>query len=134
MLALRTSFNASSTDCESAHIECTRPCAPNTFSQCCAMRLARFMQVLAGELRQGIDLCLQRAAEPRIRIAEVDGRIPHLQVEEGSAGAIEQVAAFTTREDLRRVAVVDGVAMRAIARFVGQQGLLIHSAAPGPLP
>ena len=73
------------------------------------------MQVLARDLRQGVELLLHRLVEARIGIAEVDRRIPHLQVEVRHAGGVEEVAALAAREDLRRLDVVDGVAERAIA-------------------
>src|SRR3989475_354340 len=64
------------------------------------------------------DVC---SSDLLVAVAEVAGRVPHLQVEVGHARTVEHIAAFATLEDLRRVDVVDGVAEGAVAGFVGQQ-------------
>ncbi len=75
------------------------------------------MQVLAGDLRQGVDLTLQHIVQALVGVAEVDRRVPHLQVEERRAGGVVQIAALAALEDLRRIGVVDRIAERAVARF-----------------
>src|SRR5258706_10354465 len=39
------------------------------------------VQVLAGELRQLVDLRLERVVHRLVGVAEIDGRVPHLQIE-----------------------------------------------------
>ncbi|KAG0730950.1 hypothetical protein G6F23_015790 [Rhizopus arrhizus] len=65
--------------------------------------------------------CTRRIVQVLVAVAEVAGRVPHLQVEVGHARTVEHVAAFAALEDLRRVDVMDGVAEGAVAGFVGQQ-------------
>jgi hypothetical protein len=77
------------------------------------------MQILAGDLRQRVDLALQRSVQARIGIAEIDGRIPHLQVEEAVALIVEHEGAFAAGKDLRELRVVDRVAMRAVFLLKG---------------
>ena len=60
---------------------------------------------------------LSASLRRRLRVAEIDRRVPHLQVEKRRAGGVVQIAAFAALEDLRRLGVVDGVAERAVARL-----------------
>ena len=39
------------------------------------------MQILARDLRQAVELALQRVVQALVAVAEIDGRVPHLQVE-----------------------------------------------------
>ena len=48
------------------------------------------VQVLGGDLRQRVDLALQGIVQARVGIAEVDGGIPHLEVEIGLVLVIVQ--------------------------------------------
>ncbi len=82
---------------------------------------ARLVQVLAGHLRQQVDLVFQHVVQTLVGVAEVDRRIPHLQVKERRARGIEHVAAFAAAEDLRRVNIMHGIAERAVLGLVGQQ-------------
>ncbi len=82
---------------------------------------AGLMQILAGDLRQHVDLALQRVVEALVAVAEVDRRVPHLQIEERHAGGVVHPAAFAMAEDLRRIDVVNGVAKGAVLRLIGQQ-------------
>jgi hypothetical protein len=84
------------------------------------------VQILAGDLRQLVELALQGLVVPRIRVAEIDRRIPHLQIEKRRAGGIVKIAAFAAVEDLRRFLVVDRVAERAVRRLVGKKLAFIH--------
>ena len=61
------------------------------------------VQVLARDLRQRVDLALQHVVQARVGIAEVDRRVPHLQIEVRHAARVEQVAALAALEDLRRL-------------------------------
>ncbi len=72
------------------------------------------VEVLAGELRQGVDLPLECVIQPAVGVAEVDGRVPHLKVEVRCASLIEQVAAIAPAENLRWIGVVDGVPVGAV--------------------
>src|SRR5690606_22556590 len=57
------------------------------------------MQVLARDLRQGVELPFDGIVQPGITIAEVDGRVPHLQVEILAAFAVIEERAFAAIED-----------------------------------
>jgi hypothetical protein len=84
------------------------------------------MQILAGDLRQRVDLALQRRIETGVGVAEIDGRVLHLQVEEAVALGVEHERAFAAREDLRELRVMDGIAMRAVLRLKREQaGLFV---------
>jgi hypothetical protein len=39
------------------------------------------VQVLARHLRQGVELALDGVVDARVGVAEIDGRMPHLQIE-----------------------------------------------------
>jgi len=79
------------------------------------------VEVLAGHLRQHVDLALQRIVQALIAVTEIDRGVPHLQVEERHVRRVVHPAAFTAAEDLRRVHVVHGVAEGAVLGFVAQQ-------------
>src|SRR5437762_420653 len=68
------------------------------------------VQILAGQLRQAVELALQRLDEPLIFVAEARGGIPHLEIEIRRALLVKQIRALATREDLGRIEVVDGIA------------------------
>ena len=72
-------------------LKCTRPLQPELL-----LGVARdhggeldllAVQVLARDLRQPVDLALERVVEPAVGVAEIDGRIPHLQVEKSRPSA-----------------------------------------------
>ena len=69
------------------------------------------MQVLRRKLRQGINLTLQHLIEASIAVAEVNRRIPHLQIEIRRVVLIKQIAAVTTCKHLGRVGIVHGIAV-----------------------
>src|SRR6185295_8048164 len=72
------------------------------------------VQILARHLRQAIELAAHGGIEARIAIAEVYRRVPHLQIEEFAPFRVEQERALAAVEDLRRVGVVHGIAVRAV--------------------
>src|SRR5579863_6863604 len=72
------------------------------------------MQILAGELRQPVELALQRFAKPRILVAKARGRIPHLKVEVRRAFLVVEVRPLTVHKNLGGLEIVDGVAKRAV--------------------
>lgn len=84
------------------------------------------MQILRGDLRQRVELALDGVVEALVAIAEVDGGVPHLQVEEFVTGAVVHERAFAAGEDLGRVHVVHGVAVRAVLRLERQDLLVGH--------
>ena len=83
-----------------------------------------FVQVLAGDLRQRVDLLFQRVVQAWVGIAEVDGRVPHLQVEVGLVFGVPHIRAFAAAENTRRLDVVNGVAVGAILGFFIQKHLV----------
>ena len=83
------------------------------------------VQILRGDLRQPIDLALQRLVEARIRISEIHRRIPHLQIEERRAGAVIDKGPFAALEQFWRLAVMHRVAMRAVARLELQEAAFL---------
>ncbi|RMO59452.1 hypothetical protein ALQ29_05598 [Pseudomonas marginalis pv. marginalis] len=83
-----------------------------------------FVQVLAGDLRQGVDLLFQRVVQARVGVAEVDRRVPHLQVEVGLVFGVPHIGAFATAENTWRLDVVDGVAIGAVFGFFIQKDLV----------
>jgi hypothetical protein len=96
------------------------------------------MEILAGDLRQRVDLALQRGVEARIGVAEIHRRIPHLQVEEAVSSRVQHEGTFAAREDLGHLRVVHRVAMRAVlglerqqARFIGCEGVHVDRQAGG---
>src|SRR6185369_474554 len=95
-------------------------------NRACELDLGR-MQVLARDLREHVELPAHRVGQALVGVAEVDGRVPHLEVEVRDAAAVEQVAARAAFEDLRRLDVVHRVAERAEARFVGEERALVHA-------
>ena len=82
------------------------------------------VQVLAGDLRQGVDLLFQRVVQARVGVAEVDRRVPHLQVEVGLVFGVPHVGAFAAAENTRRLDVVNGVAVGAVLGFFIQKDLV----------
>jgi hypothetical protein len=83
------------------------------------------MEILAGDLRQRFDLLQEDGLQPFVLVTEVHGRIPHLQVEIRCLIGIEHVAPVAPGEDLGGIHVVNGVAERAVPRFIDQQ-LISH--------
>jgi hypothetical protein len=83
------------------------------------------VEVLRGDLREAVDLALQRIVEARIGIAEIDGRIPHLQVEERRIRPIIDERAFAALEDLGDFRVMDGIAIGAIPGFQFEEVFLV---------
>ena len=73
------------------------------------------VQVLARHLRQPVELAPRRVVETRVAVAEIDGRIPHLQVEVLAPLRVVEERALAAVEDLGRIGVVHGVAVRAVA-------------------
>jgi len=72
------------------------------------------VKILRGDLRQALELAMRGLIEARIAVAEVHGRIPHLQVQELPALGVVHERAVAAIEDLRRVGVVHRVAVRAV--------------------
>ncbi|MNF89182.1 hypothetical protein D3C84_716960 [compost metagenome] len=82
------------------------------------------VQILAGDLRQRIDLLFQCIVQAGVGVAEVDRRIPHLQVEIGLVAGVPDIRAFAAAENTGWFYVVDGVAVGAIAGFFFQKKLV----------
>src|SRR5262249_32925535 len=59
------------------------------------------VQVLARDLRQAVDLALERVVEPAVGVAEIDRRVPHLQIEIFAPGGVVDERALAALEDLR---------------------------------
>ena len=59
--------------------------------------------------------------EALVAVAEIDGRIPHLQVEVRAPLRVEEERALAALEDLGRIGVVHGVAVRAVPGLELQQ-------------
>src|SRR5262249_10242878 len=83
------------------------------------------VQVLARELRQHVNLVLQRVIDATIRVAEVHGGVPHLEVEVGDIRPVVEEAPLAAREELRPLGVVDCVAVRAHTLFQREQSFFI---------
>jgi ABC-type branched-subunit amino acid transport system ATPase component len=79
------------------------------------------VQILARNLRQPIHLTDDRVVQALIAVAEVDGRVPHLQVKIFATGAVVHERAFAAIEDLRRIGVVHRIAMRTVHVLKGQK-------------
>src|SRR5262245_64686932 len=79
------------------------------------------VQILTRQLRQAVELTPHGRVEPRVAVAEVDRRVPHLQVEVRAALGVEQEGALAAVEDLRRIGVVHRVAVRAVFVFQRQK-------------
>src|SRR5438128_12616218 len=89
------------------------------------------MQILAGELRQRIQLPRERRVQAAVAVAEARRRVPHLQIEVRRALPVVQVVALRALETLRRIEVVNGVAPRTVPAFQLQKftlGLVAHTA------
>ena len=78
------------------------------------------MHVLTGDLRQPVDLALERVVQAAVGVAEVDRRVPHLQVEILAALGIVQIGAFAALEELG-LRIVNRVTVRTVNRFELQQ-------------
>src|SRR5436190_3772439 len=93
------------------------------------------VQVLARQLRQPVELAPHHLVQTGIAIAEIDSRIPHLQIEVRAALRIVEKGALAALEDLRRIGVVHGVAVRAIPGLEVQKlpfrRLAVHVVDPG---
>ncbi|MPM08574.1 hypothetical protein SDC9_54887 [bioreactor metagenome] len=87
------------------------------------------VQILTGHLRQLLELLDHSVFQPLVLVAEVDGRVPHLQIQIRRASVVIHVAAFAAGENLGGIDVMDGVAKRAVLGFVGQElsGIEGHS-------
>jgi hypothetical protein len=83
------------------------------------------VQILARELGQAVELAAHDVGQAWVGVAEVDRRVPHLQVEVGAPTCVVQERAFAGLEDLRRLAVVDGIAVRAVQGLEGEQFVLV---------
>ena len=66
---------------------------------------------------QVLELATRGGVEPGVAVAEVDRRIPHLQVEILLALGVVQIGAFAALENGRHIEIVDGVAEGAILGF-----------------
>ena len=72
------------------------------------------VQILAGELRQAVELALQGFDQPRVFVTEARGGVPHLEVEVGCSLLVVEIAAVATGKDFGRIEVVNGVAKGAV--------------------
>ena len=79
------------------------------------------VQILAGHLRQLIKLALDRIVQTLVFVAEIDGRIPHLQIQKGLSLSVVHIGAFAGLENFWFVDIVDRIAMRAIDIFQSQK-------------
>ena len=82
--------------------------------QCCQFNFLA-MQILTGELRQASELIDQGFVQAQIRVAEIDGRIPHLKIEIGSSICVEEKRALTAFKEFRLLHIVNGITMRTVA-------------------
>ncbi len=87
----------------------------------------RRVQVLAGHLGQLAQLLDHLVFQALVLVAEVHGRIPHLQIQVRRAFLVIHVAALAAAEDLGGIDVVNGVAKRAVLGFISQQLFGIES-------
>src|SRR5262249_5187251 len=90
-------------------------------------------QVLARHLRQTVELAPHDRIEAWVAVAKIDRRVPHLQVEEVAPLPVVEERAIATFENLRRVPVVDCIAVRAISGLEREQLLdagLVGNALP----
>src|SRR5262249_3113834 len=79
------------------------------------------MQVLAGELRERLQLSRQRAVQTSVPVAETRRGVPHLQIQVRSAFLVVQVAALRPRKRLGRIEIMNCIAPRTILSFERQQ-------------
>ena len=79
------------------------------------------MQVLTRQLRKCIDLLLQCLVQAAVFVAEVDGGIPHLQIEIRRVIVVEEIAAVAAGENLGRVCVMNSVAVRTVSAVFFEQ-------------
>ena len=84
------------------------------------------VQVLTRELGKGVDLALQRVIQPPVLVAEIDGRIPHLQIEIRRVVVVKEITAVAAAEDLWRIGVMNGVAVRAVLCVFFEQKLVFQ--------
>ncbi|GBL40566.1 hypothetical protein EMGBD2_18240 [Nitrospirota bacterium] len=91
---------------------------PQTFqSQLLGHQHFVFMEILAGKLRKPVQLGLQRIDDALVAIAEIDRRVPHLEIEVGFLFAVVEKASFAVLKKFRHGRVMDRVSMRAILGF-----------------
>src|SRR5574337_924219 len=76
-----------------------------------------FVEILARQLGQLIELRLERIHNALIAIAEVYRRVPHLEIQVWFVVAIIEKAALAALKELGNGRVVHCIAMRAILRF-----------------
>ena len=79
------------------------------------------VQVLTRQLRQSVYLCVERTRDVGVRITEVHGRVPHLEIQIAGAAYIEEIAAFAPVEDLRSFRVVNRITVGTNASFAVQE-------------
>ena len=72
------------------------------------------MQILRSDLRQLVELAMGGRVQALVAVAEIDGGVPHLQIEERRAGAVINEGAFASFEELRLVRIVNRIAVGAI--------------------
>ena len=124
-MALRTSFRLSSTAWLPPTLKCMRPFSPNFCSAALASMAA---SSIFSRCRYWLATCGSRSSwrcaasfSRSVAVAEVDGRIPHLQVEVGASLHVVEERALAAVEDLGRIGVVHGVAVRAVDLLERQQ-------------
>lgn len=85
------------------------------------------MEILASQLGQLLKLRLYRLHNLLVAVAEVDGRVPHLEIEIWLVLAVIEEASFTALKELRRGRVVRCITMRAVLRFLFAEYLFAES-------
>ncbi len=80
-----------------------------------------WVQILAGHLRQRVQLALHDLGQALVLVAEVDRRVPHLQVEELGALGVVHERAFAAGEELRVGQVVHRIAVGAVGLLQAAQ-------------
>ena len=79
------------------------------------------VQVLAGKLRQAIELAFQRLDQPAVLVAEARRGIPHLKIQVRYAMFIVEITAFAIDKNLGGIQVVDRISKGAVFPLQGQQ-------------
>src|SRR6476660_3376947 len=75
------------------------------------------MEVLAGQLRQAVELRFEGVDNRLVPVTEIDCRIPHLKIEIGLVLAVIEEAALTTLKEFWHRRIMHSISIRAVFRL-----------------
>ena len=84
------------------------------------------MQILASQLWQLVQLCLQRIDDRFVAIPEIDRRVPHLQIKVSLIVSVIEKAAFAALEEFGYRRVVHSIPVGTVLRLFLAEFFLIH--------